>query len=55
MKFLYKNWFLHNIVSHPLSELLYWLCLPFGKDRAESVCNAVHDFTVPIDFENGRG
>jgi hypothetical protein len=43
----YKNWTVHNLVSHPLSEVVYWLVLPFSRTRAEKVSNWVHDVTIP--------
>lgn len=55
MSRLYKNWFIHNTVSHPISELVYWIMIPFGKKRAEVYCNRIHDFTLPSKVENGRG
>ena len=55
MSKLYKNWFVHNIISHPLSEIVYWLIIPFGRERAEICCNAIHDFTLPEVLDNGRG
>ena len=55
MSKLYRNWFVHNMLSHPLSEIAYWLALPFGKQRAETICNAIHDFTLPPEQLNGRG
>lgn len=52
----YKNWTFHNLVSHPLSEVVYWLCRPFGKNRATEIAGWVHDASVPEHgAENGRG
>lgn len=43
------RWTLHNIVGHPLSELVYQLGL-------RSLGNAVHDATIPDPIgEDGRG
>jgi hypothetical protein len=47
MKRLYKNWFIHNTISHPLSEILYWMTF-----RNERVSNWIHDVTLP---EHERG
>ncbi len=55
MSKLYKNWFVHNMLSHPISEIVYWITIPFGKQRAEVCCNAIHDFTLPEVLDNGRG
>jgi hypothetical protein len=42
-------WFIHNLIAHPLSELLYWV----AGDR---VANWVHDITVPKHKKGtGRG
>ena len=50
-KFLSKlgpfKWSLHNLVAHPLSELMYLI----GLERAS---NWIHDVTVP-DHESGAG
>ena len=52
MKRLYKNWTVHNLLAHPLMELVYLLTL--GK--AERLCNWVHDITIPEHKEGaGRG
>lgn len=37
----YRNWFLHNLISHPLSEVLSWF------PRTEALSIWVHDVTVP--------
>ncbi len=55
MSKLYKNWFVHNMFSHPISEIVYWLAIPFGRERAETYCNAIHDITLPDELSNGRG
>ena len=47
MKILYKNWFVHNMFAHPLSEIVYWLVRPFGRTRAKKVGDVVHDCTIP--------
>lgn len=41
------QWSLHNIVAHPLSELLYLVGL-------ENVGNRLHDITIPT-HEPGTG
>lgn len=46
---LYKNWTVHNLVAHPLSEILHLLGF-------EDLSNAVHDGTVPPHTPGtGRG
>ena len=39
------RWTLHNLVAHPLSELLFQV----GAERA---ANAVHDATIPAGGAN---
>ena len=52
MKRIYKNWTVHNLIAHPLSEII-WL-LTFGK--AERLSGWVHDVTLPPHNEGeGRG
>ena len=43
MKFLYKSWFVHNNIGHPL---MWWVGL-FNKDLAEKL----HDLTLPSENE----
>lgn len=40
MSKIYKNWPIHNIVGHPLMQVLIWAGL-------EKVASAVHDGTLP--------
>ena len=40
-------WVLHNIISHPLSEVLFQL-------KLEKASNWVHDVTIP-EHEEGKG
>ena len=47
MKKIYKNWFVHNMFAHPLSEVVYWAVRPFGKKNAEDISGVVHDITIP--------
>lgn len=43
------RWTLHNLVGHPLSEIVY----QFGL---RSLGNAIHDATIPYPVgEDGRG
>jgi len=52
---LWRNWAVHNLLGHPLSEVVYWLVRPFGQGRATDMAGVVHDLTVPKDTTNGRG
>ena len=49
MSFLYRNWFIHNVVAHPLHEFVYLSLrlLMFGKCRASAVSDYIHDVTIP--------
>jgi len=52
-KFLSKlgrfQWTLHNVVAHPLSEILYQIGL-------EKAGNVIHDITIPAHVQGtGRG
>ncbi len=40
-------WGIHNLIAHPVSEILYW----FGLERAGSY---LHDETIP-EHEEGKG
>jgi len=40
-------WAIHNIIAHPLSEILYWTGLKTWADW-------IHDNTIP-DHEPGSG
>jgi hypothetical protein len=47
MKKLYKNWLVHNMIAHPLSEIVYWIVRPLGLKKAEDASGHVHDGTIP--------
>ena len=57
MNKLWKNWTVHNIISHPVSEVLYLICLPFvGREKAENISGWIHDVTLPDQVRGtGRG
>jgi len=55
MSKLYQNWPVHNLIAHPLSEVVYWIIRPMGKKKAEDVSGWIHDITIPNDRSNGRG
>jgi len=44
---IYKNWFIHNVFGHSISELLYWVLRPFGEIRASMASVWFHDITCP--------
>ena len=47
---IYKNWTVHNLIAHPLSEII-WL-ISFGK--LEKLGNWIHDVTLP-EHTHGEG
>lgn len=42
MKIFYKNWWVHNIIGHPLMQILNALGM-------KSLAKIVHDSTLPED------
>ena len=46
------KWTLHNVIAHPLSEVVYLVGL--GTPIAERASNWIHDVTVP-EHETGKG
>ena len=45
---MWKNWTVHNLVSHPASEIVYWVSIPFvGREKAENISGWIHDVTIP--------
>lgn len=45
---IWKNWTIHNMISHPLSEVVYLLT------RRKDWAGWVHDITVPEKKEKGE-
>ena len=45
MRSIYRNWAVHNIVGHPLSEIVYLILL--RSRTGERACNWIHDITLP--------
>lgn len=43
----YRSWPMHNLIAHPLSEILHWLGLA-------DLGNRIHDATLP-EHEPGTG
>ncbi len=53
MSRLWKNWPVHNLIAHPLSEIVYWLTRWFV---GSTYSDWIHDVTVPEhDYRMGRG
>lgn len=46
MKTLYKNWFVHNCIAHPLSYFTGFFSVNLSKN--------IHDSTLPEDNDKGR-
>ena len=56
MSKLYRNFFVHNMFGHPLSEVLYWIVRPCGANKATNTAGWFHDLTAPRHSKkNGRG
>jgi len=49
MNFIYRNWAFHNLIAHPLHEIMYWVMrlLMFGHRTSREWSDALHDGTVP--------
>lgn len=52
MRKLYRNWTVHNIISHPLSEIIYLVGL--RTRRAEKLSHWVHNVSIP-EHKPGTG
>tara|TARA_R110002020_G_scaffold290954_8_gene506390 strand:+ start:426 stop:587 length:162 start_codon:yes stop_codon:yes gene_type:complete len=50
---IYKNWFVHNMFAHPLSEIVYWLSRPLGKSKSTALAKTIHDATIPEESNDG--
>ena len=57
MSFIYRNWAVHNLIGHPLSEVIFWCLRPFiGLAKAERLSGEFHDLTIPVHKPGtGRG
>jgi len=44
MKKLYKNWTVHNVIGHPLMEILVLL-------RCPKLAVLIHDKTLPVELK----
>ena len=48
------SWTLHNLIAHPLSEVIYLVGM--GTKQSERLSNWIHDVTLPEhDAGTGRG
>jgi len=41
---LWRNWPVHNLIAHPLSEIVHWITAPFFGSK---ISGWVHDATIP--------
>jgi hypothetical protein len=49
-------WAVHNLVAHPLSQVMWWLSLCGVIKTVARASEWVHDWTVPVHTpEEGRG
>ncbi len=55
MNKIYKNWFIHNVFGHSISELLYWVIVPFSSTLASRASIWFHDTTCPSTLHNDEG
>ena len=44
---LWKNWTVHNIICHPLAQIVYLIIRPFGANRADNVYALIHNSSLP--------
>ncbi len=52
MSCIWRNWPVHNLIAHPLSEVVHWLLWPW--DRHQEISGWIHDMTIP-PHEHGTG
>lgn len=48
------KWTVHNLVAHPVSEILYLLSILFKSPRMNDLGDEFHDLTIP-NHEKGQG
>ena len=49
---IWKNWPVHNLIAHPLSEVVHWVTCPFF---GSIISGWIHDVTIPENYKYGRG
>jgi hypothetical protein len=50
------GWLIHNMVGHPISEVVFWVIRPFNRDLAVDTAGKIHDFFIPAHKKGtGRG
>jgi len=53
---VWKNWTIHNILCHPISELFWLILRPFSEQWADKVSGMIHDSSIPCHKSGtGRG
>jgi len=45
---LFRNWTMHNLISHPMSEVVWLILRPFSVTLAKKYSDMIHDCTLPI-------
>ena len=48
------RWTIHNLVAHPVAEILYLLSILFKSPRINDLGDQFHDSTIP-NHEKGQG
>ena len=48
------RWTIHNLVAHPVSEILYLLSILFKYSKLNDFGNQFHDSTIP-EHQQGQG
>ncbi len=47
MNKLWKNWTVHNVICHPLAQIIYCLLRPFSINHADRVYALIHNSSLP--------
>ena len=50
MKKLYKNWYFHNIVGHPMMAIIVLIAVIFRSQHLKKLAHKVHDVTLPEEI-----
>ena len=47
MKKLYKNWYLHNIIGHPMMAIIVLIAVLFKSEHLKKLAHKGIDVTLP--------
>ena len=47
MKKIYKNWYFHNIVGHPVMGIIVLTAVILKFEHLKKLAHQVHDVTLP--------